>query len=270
MKNNFSKYSTYIFDLDGCIHFGETVAPGASELVSLLKNQGKRIAFLSNNSTHSPRSMQDKLRGMGISVKREQIFLASTITGIHLLQRFGGTSVCVAGTKSLVREIESFGHTCIPIHSENACTIMLLGRDTAFSMDTLRHCARHVQQGAEFYSTNMDLYHPRDDGMREPETGSLAAAVEAVTGRKPQAVTKPEGYAFQHILDTLGVTPSECLMVGDTPATDIAGAIAAGIDACWLTNNATQYPDNLKEPRLVLPSTYALYQTVAQSHHQPL
>ncbi len=44
---------------------------------------------------------------------------------------------------------------------------------------------------------------------------------------------KPERQYFEHILNSLGAKPEECLMVGDSIHNDIAGANNALIDSCY-------------------------------------
>jgi putative hydrolase of the HAD superfamily len=47
-------------------------------------------------------------------------------------------------------------------------------------------------------------------------------------------IGKPEPGIFEHILTQLGFTPAQCVMVGDNPERDIAGAINAGIRSVWV------------------------------------
>lgn len=47
-------------------------------------------------------------------------------------------------------------------------------------------------------------------------------------------VGKPEPAVFQHALGLCGVAAGEALMVGDSRARDIAGAVGAGLRAVWL------------------------------------
>ena len=48
-------------------------------------------------------------------------------------------------------------------------------------------------------------------------------------------IGKPERGIFDHICKELGVEPSECVMVGDNPERDVAGAIAAGIKSVYVS-----------------------------------
>ena len=47
-------YDGYLFDLDGTIYLGDTLLPGAFDLVTRLREAGKETLFLSNNPTRDP------------------------------------------------------------------------------------------------------------------------------------------------------------------------------------------------------------------------
>jgi HAD superfamily hydrolase (TIGR01549 family) len=46
---------------------------------------------------------------------------------------------------------------------------------------------------------------------------------------------KPDPGIFSYICDQLGVRPADCVMVGDNPARDVAGAAAAGMRSVWVS-----------------------------------
>ncbi|HLO03241.1 MAG TPA: HAD family hydrolase, partial [Symbiobacteriaceae bacterium] len=48
---------------------------------------------------------------------------------------------------------------------------------------------------------------------------------------------KPDPGIFHHICTQLGVQPAACVMVGDNPERDVAGAMAAGMAAVWVSRN---------------------------------
>ncbi|MDF2631149.1 MAG: putative hydrolase of the superfamily [Symbiobacteriaceae bacterium] len=60
---------------------------------------------------------------------------------------------------------------------------------------------------------------------------------------------KPAPGIFAHICRELGVAPAECVMVGDNPARDVAGAIAARMKSVWVQRNnripSDRYPASL-------------------------
>lgn len=54
---------------------------------------------------------------------------------------------------------------------------------------------------------------------------------------------KPDPGIFRHICAELGVAPQECVMVGDNPERDVAGAINAGIKSVWVQRNGRPRDD---------------------------
>jgi putative hydrolase of the HAD superfamily len=63
------------------------------------------------------------------------------------------------------------------------------------------------------------------------DVSGLAEAVDAVAISAELGVAKPDAAAFQRAAGMIGPPRSQVAMVGDTPETDIAGALAAGTAA---------------------------------------
>ncbi|WP_290483969.1 HAD hydrolase-like protein, partial [Hyphomonas sp. UBA2515] len=67
-----------------------------------------------------------------------------------------------------------------------------------------------------------------------PETGALLAAIRAcvkLDETKIDVVGKPSPHLFQMGCQALDLSPDQVVMLGDNPATDLAGANALGIKA---------------------------------------
>lgn len=69
---------------------------------------------------------------------------------------------------------------------------------------------------------------------------------------------KPDRRIFDHAAGLLGVENKDCLFVGDDPDTDIAGAVAADMQAVWLDHWQTphQVADHPKVHRVQTLSEY--------------
>ena len=39
----------FVFDLDGCVWTGDVLVPGADDVLASLREQGRGVAFLTNN-----------------------------------------------------------------------------------------------------------------------------------------------------------------------------------------------------------------------------
>ena len=57
---------------------------------------------------------------------------------------------------------------------------------------------------------------------------------------------KPDPGIFDHICRELNVEPHQCVMVGDNPERDVAGAMAAGMKSVWVQRNGR--PRDLRYP----------------------
>lgn len=95
------------------------------------------------------------------------------------------------------------------------------------------------------------------NGFKEVQYGKLASIgiahlVDCTVLSDEIDINKPDRRIFDYACEKAGALPSQCLMVGDNPDTDIAGAIAASWRAIWFNPRG-------------LPQTPALAEAVAAS-----
>ena len=69
---------------------------------------------------------------------------------------------------------------------------------------------------------------------KKVEALGIAALFDAIIYSSEVGFHKPDRRIFDHAAAVLGVSNEECLFVGDDPDSDIAGALAAGMEAVWL------------------------------------
>ena len=75
-------------------------------------------------------------------------------------------------------------------------------------------------------------------------------------------IQKPDPRAFAALVEDIGLPPEQCFFVGDTPGSDIAGALGAGLRAVWLDHEGKKYPDNAPQPTHVIHSLRELVELV--------
>lgn len=86
----------------------------------------------------------------------------------------------------------------------------------------------------------------------------LADLVDSVVLSDEIGINKPDRRLFDHALKKASTTADESLMIGDNPATDIAGAINAGWRAILVDRDAEPCADGDKPPCPVVNSLTAL------------
>ncbi|WP_169089376.1 HAD family hydrolase [Paenibacillus sp. PL91] len=65
---------------------------------------------------------------------------------------------------------------------------------------------------------------------------------------------KPSPKIFEHCMELAGLTPEQCLMVGDNLFTDILGASRSGIASAWLNRSGLKLPSNAARPTFEIKS----------------
>jgi len=89
-------------------------------------------------------------------------------------------------------------------------------------------------------------FDPPDLARAELARLGVAQLLDVIVLAPEVGARKPDPAIFRHALDALGVAPERALMVGDTLATDIAGAKAIGMRTCqalWFTADLDEEPE---------------------------
>jgi putative hydrolase of the HAD superfamily len=86
---------------------------------------------------------------------------------------------------------------------------------------------------------------PCDLQCEKLERGGLRGYFDAVAVSREVGILKPDPRIFAIALERLGVSAPDSAFVGDTPATDIKGAHAAGMKAIWLNRSGARLPDGI-------------------------
>ncbi|WP_334172753.1 HAD-IIA family hydrolase [Sinomonas sp.] len=257
-------YGGYLFDLDGTIYLGDSLLPGAYELVTGLRRSGRETLFLSNNPTRDPQMYADKLTRLGLPTPVDRIVNPVVTMVAWLRAEAPDAAVFVIGEEPLIRAIRAAGIRTSEDPREIDVVIASYDRSFDYRKLQIAFDALWQYRRARLVATNPDAYCPMPEGRGEPDAAAVIAAIEASTGIRCEAnVGKPAPVMLRTALDVLGLPGPECLMVGDRLHTDIAMAADAGIDsALVLTGESTaemaaQLPPE-RRPTFVLPRIDAL------------
>merc|ERR1711943_179041 len=83
-KKLLDKTKTFIFDCDGVIWKGDSLIEGVPETIAMLREMGKRLIFVTNNSTKSRAGYLKKFLGLGLEITAEEVFSSSFAAAAYL------------------------------------------------------------------------------------------------------------------------------------------------------------------------------------------
>jgi 4-nitrophenyl phosphatase len=227
-----------IFDLDGVVYRGDEPVPGAVELVAWLHERSVLVRFATNNSMVEREQYVERLGAMGIRTSVDEIVTSSSATVEHLHRHAPDVRrVLAIGADGMRDELAAAGFETTMARDVAAdrpggplaerYDAVVVGLDPGFEYGRMASAMAAVAAGARLVATNADARYPTPAGFL-PGAGSIVAALAAATGVTPEVIGKPEPAMFAAILEATGMAPDETVVVGDNPASDIAGARRAG------------------------------------------
>ena len=221
----------FVFDLDGCVWTGDVLVPGADDVLASLREQGRGVAFLTNNSRARAATMQAKLNRLGVAAALSEVLTPLEILGEVIATRWGPSPVLAIGGEELEAALVDAGHRLVPVDRAREAAVVVVGNDFAFSYERLTAAARAIAAGAQFLTPNLDPRLPVEDGEFLPGCGAIVESVAAAAGVRPIVVGKPEPPLFELALARMGLTAEDAGMVGDSVDSDIRGARRVGMTA---------------------------------------
>jgi len=289
----FAGVEAVLLDCDGVIWRGATPIPGAAEAVEALRTAGKRVVFVSNNSTKSRTTYVTKLRNIcGIEAVVGDImssaFAAAKLLKSRKLEPAEGhddVGVFVVGEGGLHEELRALGFRTIGQDEgggkpfdfagfelsqlDGGVRAVVQGFDTSFSYNKMALAASYIRyRGAEYIATNTDETFPAH-GLLIPGGGSMVAALRTGCGVEPTVAGKPSPKLMELISDELGVEPGRCVMVGDRLNTDIRfGNVTGARTALVMTGVTTEEEldgaHGDEAPDVVMPSLAVVAELLAR------
>ena len=265
-----------LLDMDGVLWRGGQPLGDLPAIFEQIAALNLQVMFITNNATRSVAQYVERLGGLGVPVRPEQV-LNSALAAAHALREAfpEGARVHVLGESGLHATLAEVGF-CIANNERveeagNAnqtarpdAVVVALDRECTYHK--LREATLHIRNGALFIGTNPDRTYPTPEGL-VPGAGSIIAALEAATAQPARIVGKPQPLLFQMALERLGIAPAEALVVGDRLETDIAGGQAAGCRTALVLSGVTTQEQAMAwepAPDLVAPDLTAVVAFLAR------
>lgn len=243
----FNSFDTVMTDCDGVLWIGSEPIPGSPDMIQRFRQLGKRVFYVTNNSTKHRREYKTKLDKLGFGGDLEEIVGTAYLAATYLEQAGFDKKklVYVVGSAGITQELDDVGikylpigwdsipegesltlenlkHKPIPLNPDVAAVIA--GFDIHISFNKILKAASYAgREGTIFIATNTDEQFPMSGTeLIIPGTGSMVAAVKTAAGREPVVLGKPSRFMFEIVQKRHpSIVPERTLMIGDRANTDI-------------------------------------------------
>jgi ribonucleotide monophosphatase NagD (HAD superfamily) len=240
-------YDGLLIDAYGVLVDAGGVLPGATALLAELARRRTPHAIVTNDASRSRATWVARLARYGITATADQIVTSGSLLPAYFRDRgLAGARTCVLGTDDSFDYVREGGGVPIELRPgmeldvlavcDDSGTPFVEGIELAFSA-VVR--AVHAGRVPSLVLPNPDLVYPKERGEYGFTAGAMALVIEAALRRRfPDRglgfdrLGKPAPHMFAEARRRLGV--ERVVMIGDQLETDVAGALAAGIDAALL------------------------------------
>lgn len=253
--------NTFIFDLDGTLYVGGRSVPGAGRVIEQLRQKGKSVYFLSNNSSKSKTMHVGHLADVGVAAQEGEIILSTDILIRYLLET-GVKKVFVLGTNEFEEAIRDSG-------IQTGCDdpeFVVVGYDTSLTYAKLVSACTFLNQGVDLLASHSDVSCPAECGPI-PDIGAILQMLEATTGVRPVEVFgKPSTSMIGCLPGGKRIDPATTMVIGDRLHMDIQMANTIGAYSLLVLTGGTRR-DELEnsevQPDFILDSVADMYEQSA-------
>ncbi|KAL9485007.1 hypothetical protein ACSS6W_003796 [Trichoderma asperelloides] len=282
IKEFIDKFDTFLFDCDGVLWNGDHAYEGVPETIAFLKSKGKRLVFVTNNSTKSREDYVKKLAKLNIPCEAEDVFGSSYSAAIYINRILklppGKNKVFAIGESGMEVELASEGIPFIggtdasfrrditPADFENIANgsmldpevgVVLCGLDFHINYLKIALGFHYVRRGAVFLATNADstlpMHHEFFLG-----AGSCMIPLAYALGEQPTVLGKPSQAMMDAVEGKFQLDRAKTCMVGDRLNTDIKFGIEGKLGGTLhVLTGVHQKKDWNCEDAIAVPAYYA-------------
>ncbi|KAK8397372.1 hypothetical protein O3P69_004828 [Scylla paramamosain] len=276
-KSFLESFDTVLTDCDGVLWHEDRLIGQAHVTLNTLQALGKKVFFVTNNSTKSRDDYVEKCGRLGFKATKEDILSSAYVLAQYLKQQGFQKKVYVMGMGGIVKELQAEGIQSTGGEPEvydggSLSTLMdkmkldpdvgavACGFDPYLSYLKVMRAASYLERpGCLFLATNTDERFPvASKGLVYPGTGCVVRCVETVAERPATVMGKPSTKMFSVIQEKNSLDPKRTLMIGDRCNTDILFGKNCGLQTLVVLSGVTTQADLEKWAASDDPEQHAL------------
>ncbi len=253
-KEEFLKRTeAFLLDLDGTVYLSGTPIGDMVNTLKTLRAMGKRLVYLTNNSSKTEDEYVKLLCERGIWGEGDVVFSSATAAIGHLKANYPGKRVHMLATDAIKKHFEASDI----ILDEDDPQICLMAYDVTLTFEKIKAFNESLAKDTIYMATHPDVVCPTN-GISMPDVGAFIQMFKMSSGRLPDIVCgKPERIMAEELERVTGIDKSKMCMVGDRLSTDIRFGNNNGIPTILVLSGEATLEDlaqSQDKPNLVLSS----------------
>ena len=238
------RYDAILCDIWGVLHNGRDAFRPASEALAAFRRAGGTVVLITNAPRPNP-IIRDQALAFGVAPEAFDAVVTSGDVAIGMIAARGGAPLHHIGPPRdlalIAAAAERAGVAPALVGPDEAAYVLCTGLfddSTETPEDYAGRLARLAERRLPMICANPDLVVHRGHKLVYC-AGALAEVYEALGGETIYA-GKPHRPIYQAALERIAalrgapVAPARALAIGDALRTDLAGAVAAGLDALFV------------------------------------
>lgn len=239
-KKSIAEYECFIFDMDGVLFRGNMAIKGAKEAIDILRACGKKLVFLTNNSTRAREDYAERIKKLGFDIELSEIIPATYATARYVAENYRNKRAFVIGSLGLIKEL-LLADIRLTDKRENA-DILITGSDLSITYEKITIATNILLEDKPWITTNTDKLYPAES-MITPGTGFIVGSLQYITGKKPIIIGKPSEEIVNQAIKKAGARRKNCIIIGDIIESDVLAGKNAGIATALVLSGVTKKED---------------------------
>lgn len=248
MLPSFSSFKNFVFDLDGTVWYWDQLVPGVKETMEALREEGKGIYFVTNNSMLSPGGFVRRLENLGLKTDPGRVVCSPEII-LQYLRKAGAKRIyCL----SLKETLEYFLEEGLETGDDPDYVLIIYNKGDE---GMLEKAAEFMSGGVPAITNGRGKVWALKD-RRLPGTGVYVEKVEKLSDRMVEVVGKPSDFSVDYTRKKFNLNPGETIFFGDSLNSDFKFARKLGWAFAFVLTGEYNRVDlkNFEKPDFVLES----------------